>query len=474
MIQLRGIFENEDLSKFLLFSYIERVPRQAITIKEIQNKFNLSKFKATSLIEELINDFNSFNLYNFFNIEKHGKEYVYSKNGLDSVNRLFWIYGRRSLKLRYLDYFIKNPKCKIEDFSFQYFVSVSRAYTIRKELFEYLDSYKINFFRDDGLEEYKIRYFLSSIYFSIFKEYEFPCDEEMLTKVNDFLIRLKSTNLLENVNGLELSRIKLYIYITILRIETDNTYEENINLLHEVDEEVFEKIKEVMGMILKEKAGAVTSETILLINYLLSLEFLKFPSQLRLTNKYKEHLDKLLFVFFDGNNLEEFKDELRQSLSPLFIKTIYYRNVVQDDLFFADMSVFNENYSDIFKLAANYLKNLDVISVLGDISKNKSFLMVFILKIIEVINLNKILKNVVVSVNFSISKEYNNFISTIISNLPFSNLTVLNEYKECTDLYLTDTLTENIDCYCIVWNSPPTGKDWEIFGNVISEIKNTK
>lgn len=473
-MQLRGIFENEDLSKFLLFSYIEKLPRQAITIKEIQNQFNLSKFKATGLIEELMSDFDDFDLYTFFNIEKQGKEYVYSKNGLDSVNRLFWIYGRRSMKLRYLDFFLKNPRCKIEDFSYEYFVSVSKAYSIRNELFEYLDSYNINFLRDDGLEEYKIRYFLSIIYFSIFKEYEFPCDEEIITKVNDFLNLLKSTGLIENVNGLELSRIKFYLYITILRIVTDNTCEKKVDLLHEIDEVDFEKIKAVMKITLKRKPEAVYSETILLINYLISLEFLKLPKQFKSTNNYNDNLSKLLDIFFEENNLDDYKDELKQSLSPLFIKTLYYRNLTQDDLFFADLSVFNENYSDILKLAKSYLNNLDVIKVLGNVSGNKSFFMVFILKIIEVVNLNKVLKNVVVSVNFSISKEYNYFISKIISNLPFSNLTVLNEYEERTDLYLTDILTENVDCYCIVWNSPPTGKDWEIFGNVISAIKDAK
>ncbi|WP_143348010.1 hypothetical protein [Enterococcus faecalis] len=81
---------------------------------------------------------------------------------------------------------------------------------------------------------------------------------------------------------------------------------------------------------------------------------------------------------------------------------------------------------------------------------------------------------VTVTVNFSVGSEYNRYIMTMIENLPFANLQVKDKYTEETDIYLSDILTDNITSAFVIWNNPPTAKDWKLFGNLISKIKDDK
>lgn len=58
--------------------------------------------------------------------------------------------------------------------------------------------------------------------------------------------------------------------------------------------------------------------------------------------------------------------------------------------------------------------------------------------------------------------------------MPFANVLVDNRYSEETDIYLSDFLTNQIKSKYIIWNNPPTSKDWEIFGNLVSVVKKQK
>ena len=188
---MENLLESNDYDKFMIFSYLEGRANQSVYISDIQSVFSITYFKGVHTIDELISDFERMDLLDYFCIEKEKKAYVYKKNGLDSINRLLWIYGRGSLRMCFLDYFIKYEDQKIEDFAEDYFISLSKAYRIRTDVCDFLDSYNLNFIQSDSVSEKNLRYFFAEAYFNIFKNYEEPFDADLRRNVEEFIYDLK-------------------------------------------------------------------------------------------------------------------------------------------------------------------------------------------------------------------------------------------------------------------------------------------
>ncbi|ANZ99360.1 hypothetical protein BFC22_04245 [Carnobacterium divergens] len=469
---MKSIFEKDDYEKFMIFSYMEGVKNQNVSISDIEKRLSITYFKATKLMEELIKDFDHLELESFFFIEKKKRAYIYSKNGLDSVNRLFWIYGRQSFKLAFIDYFLKYKKNSIEDFSLDYFISLSKAYKISKHVNEFLDSYNLNFFESDQYSETQLRLFLTDIYTTIYKAYEEPFDKALIDKTEKLIDDLKNNRLVEIVTDLDYIKLKFYLYITYLRNQNNHSHFNEAASFRQIKFEQIKTIKSCLASFLVNLDN-IDDEVYVFINFLQVNEFF-LDGFMFVPIPIRAALDDLFTIICSYKELHNYRSQIRESFIPLFTKVLYYDTRILDSQFNADLSVFQENYSEIYQLCLDICLNKKVIEILGIQNKNKSFLMAMMLKFIDVIPNKLLLKPIKVTVDFSIGKEYNTFISSIIDNLPFANVLVDNRYSEETDIYLSDFLTNQIKSKYIIWNNPPTSKDWEIFGNLVSVVKKQK
>ncbi|EGO5014203.1 hypothetical protein H8V64_001947 [Enterococcus faecalis] len=463
------ILDKEDYEKFMVFSYIEGTLKQRISISDIEKRFSLSYFKATKLMEELMEDFTDLELDSFFLIEKRKKVYVYTKNGLDSINRLLWIYGRRSLSLAFLDYFLKNENATVEDFSYDYYISMSKSYKIRKNVNTFLDEYNLNFLESNQYSENQLRMFLSDIYYNIFKIYEEPFDNLLIAKTEKLIRDLKEIGLIQLLTNLDYVKLKFYLCITYLRNERGRFSSEQFLTIGQVKKEHMEKIEFLLESFLVN-SNHIKSEVQMFINFLQINEFLTESTRV-LSDMIRTNLDKLFEVTFFNKELCKYRSQIRKSFEPFFIELLYYNNKILDSQFYSDLSVFEENYSKIYKMCINIYSNQEVVNLIGCQSKNKKILLVTLLKLIDIIPTDMLLRPVRITVDFSIGKEYNTFIASTIKNLPFVNIVIDNSYSVQTDIYLSDCLTSQVESKYIIWNSPPTPKDWEIFGNLVSTIR---
>lgn len=466
---MRNVLEKDDYNKFMLFSYMEGTTNQTVTISNIEDRFSLTYFKAVKLVDELMNDFDDLNLEDFFYIEKKKKAYTYSKNGFDSINRLLWIYGRRSLKMSLIDYFLKYEGRSIEEFSFDYYISLSKAYRIRNEANDFLDSYGFNFLKSKEYSEKNLRFFLAELYFNIFKEYEEPFDKLLVEQANTLLIILKDTGYIEDLQGLDFFKLKFYLYVTYLRNQNSHSDFTDLKELCEISSEKIKMLKEYLKTFLVNHDN-IDDEVLALVNYLKVNNLLVDTFIPEIT----ESLTESFLIISSYKELVEYNDGLQESLTPLFIKSLYFGNQLLDSQFYADLTVFQENYYEIYQLCLSICANDKFISIFGNQLENKSFLMSMLLKLIHNLPLQLLQVPVRVTIDFSIGKEYNSFISLMVDNLPFSNLVVNNIYSRETDIYLSDILTNKVHSKYIIWNSPPTAKDWEIFGNLVTTIKKEK
>lgn len=470
---MRDILEKDDVDKFLLFAYLEGASNQAVSISNIQNQFSLTYFKAAKIMDELMADFSELDLEDFFHIEKHKKAYRYSKNGLDSINRLLWIYGRRSLKMSFIDYFLKYPQRSIEEFSFDYYISLSKAYRVRNEVNDFLDGYGLNFLKTTGVSEKDLRHFLAELYFNIFKEYETPFDPTLVADTEVLVAGLQDAGLITADQGLELVQLKFYLYVTFLRNQSGHSDFSELEELCEGPDKI--KLVEDSLRTFLENREELPRETTALLNFLQVTGLLAEPTVPQgLSADSREALAQAYGVIFIHQALQDHQVELRKALTPLFIKWLYYDNKIFDTQFFSDLTVFQENYPEIYQLTMAICQDPAFNQIFGDQQNNRSFQMVLMLKLIHTIPLSLLLTPVTITVDFAIGKEYNEFIASMVENLPFANLLVNNRYTKETDIYLSDILKNEIESKYVIWNSPPTAKDWEIFGNLVSVVKETK
>lgn len=471
---MKKVFSTNDYNKLQVFSYIENSDQELISIKEIEDQFDMTYFKATKMMNSLILDFDDMEFEDYFKIEKKSNKYVFKKNGLDSINRLVWMYGRKSQVFSFLDYSIKYIDKTTEDFGFDYFVSLSTAYKIRNELVDYLESFHANILSDDYNEE-NFRYLASQLYTSIFKFYEYPFDNELFSLVNEMITRFEEEKIIVKTEGFEKLQIIFYMSISLLRIENGYHSTKTIDsILIDASE-----IEEIISKLFSEWSlteNITINDIRMIINYFRTSNILssEYSSLDNLTEEYRKLLELGIHYFFSNTILEEYEKALEVPMKNILLKYIFFKNIVIDKQFYTQLTILEESYLEIYNLCRESLKMKELVDIFGDQSRNKSFMLEFIFCIINNISLKKIMATVTVSVHFSVGLEYNRFIMNMVRNLPFANLQVEDKYSEETDIYLSDILTDNITSNFVIWNSPPTANDWKLFGNLVSKIKDGK
>ena len=471
---MKKIFSTNDYNKLQFFSYIENSDQELISIKEIEDQFDMTYFKATKMMNSLILDFDDMEFEDYFKIEKKSNKYVFKKNGLDSINRLVWMYGRKSQLFSFLDYSIKYTNKTTEDFGFDYFVSLSTAYKIRNELVDYLDSFHANILSDDYDEE-NFRYLAAQLYTSIFKFYEYPFDAELFRTVNEIITRLEEEKIIIKTEGFEKLQIVFYLSISLLRIENGYSLKKDIDSILIDSSKIAENIDKMFSELLPDE-NITINDIRMIINYFRISNVLNssYSSLDNLTEEYKNLLELGIHYFFSESILEDYEKALELPLKNILLKYIFFKNVVIDKQFYTQLTILEESYLEIYNMCRDSLKKEQLVGFFGDQSANKSFMLEFIFCIINNIALKKIMATVTVTVHFSVGTEYNRFIMNMVRNLPFANLQVDDKYSDKTDIYLSDILTDNISSEFVIWNSPPTANDWKLFGNLVSKIKDGK
>ena len=244
--------------------------------------------------------------------------------------------------------------------------------------------------------------------------------------------------------------------------------------LIEIEHEDFEKVREALKSLLVSKEN-LHGETQALINYLWVNEFWDEDHSYVIDLKHHdEKCEEAITIVSSYEGLSLYQKEIESALKRFFIRSIYFDNQLLDGQFYADLSVFQESYPEIYQICLDISENKEFIGIFGDKTKNKSFQLRFILKLIHIIPGELFRVPVRITIDFSIGKEYNFFISSMIENLPFANLIVDNRYSEKTDIYLSDILPSKINSKYIIWNNPPTAEDWKIFGDLVALVKDEK
>lgn len=471
---MKDILELSDYQKLNLFAYIESSATQSVSVQEIQDEFELTYFKATSMMNGLIRDFEQLEMDAYFYIEKSNGTYVYKKSGLDSINRLIWMYGRRSLKFNLLHYLLKNPDSSIEKFSEDIFISLTKGYKVKNELAIFLKNYQIeHLFPKTRDEEFKIRLVLAQLYYYIFKDYELPFVENDIVIAEGIMEQLKLSQYCQFENHWNQVFLKYYLIISIERSSKgysgyDGIISDSQALSQFQEIDIFRYLKNEKLRMAEKK---YLYRFLVAQNWLKgSREVSKLPSQLTA---------EILVIFKESYQTQNQKtDFLSQTLEAELIQIIYryhsFGNLLIDGFFYTSLKAFKESYYELYLGTNGFIAQLQKRKIVNNIVGHKTFFMEILMLVLKHFNLDDFIPGIVVTVNFSIGEHYNEFIKTTLRSLPLANMEITENYSERTDIYLSDVLSREINSKYIIWNSPPTPADWEVFGNLVARVKGEK
>lgn len=474
------LLEPEDYQSLLLFAYIESSPTNAVSVKMIEDKFDLTYFKVNRLMGDLIQDLEKLDLDQYFYIEKENGEYHYRKNGLDSINRLLWVYCRRSLSFSFIDFMLKHSDATIEEFSDEAYISLTKAYKVRKAVRHFFKAYQIQGFdTQNAHDEFRLRLVLTQLYYHAFKDYEIPFEVVKVQRADYLVDLIEKQGIIATMTDAKRVFLTFYCLIAGTRLHQGFAFEVAPTWQPKLDE-YRSQIEQVHAQWPKEMLPINTDEIGYVLQLLDILGWEKEPHQKSnlLPEDFKTRVLEILQSSFRKHHEPL---QLNLSDSPILGKLwklcqryYYDDNIVLDGFFSTNLSVFEENYYELYQGCLRFINTLEDEQLLKKVRHHKTFIMELIMIALNNLDFKMLVPKITVTVNFSLGMSYNRFIESNLRALPFNNIQINNQYSAETDIYLSDVLSRQVSSDYIIWNSPPNAVDWEVFGNLVARIKEAK
>lgn len=483
--QMDFIFNKDDIRKLELFSYLENTYDQSATQIEIQNKFEWSKFITVTTINSLAEDLVNEGLDNYYLIKIKDKKITLQKNGLDSIDHLLLLYAENSTQFQMLNAMFMQPDFNLEFFTDSLFLSEATGYRTKRALDDMLQKVGFHLTQDFQLagSEENIRMFFYKLYLDIYKNYSFPFNEDVNRYSNLFVNQLIDSLNLE-LTQMQLLKLKYFsaVLIQSLTSERTNTNIEDVPYVTTTNSEntiptIFACLQENPG-IRELTEDQLTIETRFILNFLyiegmidVTFNTSPFFSQIESLNTF---VIKDLQKYFDITLNEKNYISLFDELSRIHFASYYSTPIEFSWQVTLDNTILKENYGFFYLFVDQLISNLKTSNpdIFGNKIKNISHLKSeYLFLFIRYIDLSTVLKPVHVTIDFSKGNNYNDLIHKNLDSLPFFNIEVSYSLTAKTDIYLSDFLMADVSSHYLIWNSPPLASDWEIFANMIVDIR---
>lgn len=479
------LFNKDDIRKLELFSFLENTYDQSATEIEIQKNFQWSKFITTTTIKSLSDDLINEELDNYYLLDISDKKVTLQKNGLDSIDHLLLLYAENSAQFQMLNAIFTQPDFNLELFADSLFLSEATGYRTKRLLDGMLKDVGFSLTQDFQLvgSEENIRMFFYKFYLNIYKNYSFPFSES-IDRYSSLFSNQLITTLDLDLTQMQLLKLKYFLAVLLQSLASgrENTNTENLNQLSNVSSDnmisgISSCLKEDLGVpSLTEQQVKTESYFILKFLYMedmVNITFNQSPlfSQIESLNNF---VIKDLQSFFNIVLNESDYLVLFNELSRIHF-TNYYSVPIEFSWQIAlDSAILKENYNSFYLFTDQLIDTLsenrpDIFT--GKLKNIPHLKSDYVFLFIRYIDLSVILKPVHVTIDFSRGNNYNDLIHKNLNSLPFFNLEVSYKLTDQTDIYLSDFLIADVTSRYLIWNSPPLASDWEIFANMIVDIR---
>lgn len=475
-----------DSRKLAVFKYIENSYQQKVTIIKIAKELNISSFLLTNVVESLTSDFETYELTNYFQIQKTETEIQLSTNGEANSKLLARIYIKESPIFKIMDDIFKEKFINVIEFAEYNFLSRALVYKCIKKLKIELREHDIHLSPKFQLvgDETKIRNYFFYMYFSLYNKIDYPFSKEIYTDAKK-LVEIMMNHTPEPIA--ETMKNKLFYFCSIVLFRQKGNKIMKISQLKSIeldsqDQSIKQLVAAFKHFFIDRRVIApqsIEKEVRFLLAFIFSEDIFPRLSTLffhqtkisYLTTKFIEE-----FVDYFPNDLSD--DERRkmiEGLNILHFKIEYFNKVdsVFDEII--NVAFINENYPEILRFCESFIENSKNIKRRQLVTANKNFLFnQYIFLVVALLPVSFFMKVIYVCVDFSNGKNYNQLIVQNLKKLANLNLQIEHHLTKKTNLLLTDYYIrkKNNQLNYLVWNVPPTPKDWANVANILIKIRN--
>lgn len=481
-----------------LYSFLEIDKRYCVYILEILsskgNKFlsitqlmdilGISKFKVLNYLEEIREEL----------VENHlGSEIIiYPTNEIDSVN----LDGKdvKVVRLNFLEssiYFqlfkevLSSEKgINTEEMMNKFYLTKKKYYEERKVFIGLIkENLKFKKNRLQG-DEQEIRLFSLGVLYFFYNDIRFPFPEiEHIVRIFvdklSMLFQIKMTRTMR-------TKLELYIAVCFIRIKSKSYMKDTL-----LEESAILRNQEALFVLsnwLKKEFPVEQSfieieaqnilQFLLVEEYIkrdqLILDFVQNSNQQELTETFLDILKEESLIDFSQFSPQE-ESDLFNELNRIHLKMGSF--FIESTTFIEPEQVkfFEESYPVYTRVILSFFKKVPTINGLEldeKIRVNLFYNYMFVL--INIIPRELISDKVYICVDFLQGTMYSDYISSSLKYFSNLNIEIEHNVSMNTDIYLSDFLSDKLNCYQVIWKSPPIGLDWQHLGDLIVKVKGEK
>jgi Mga helix-turn-helix domain. len=475
MLDIFQLLDDDHHYQLWIIRFLDIMTDEYITISKMVELTGQSRFRVINFIHALNYDISKFQK----NCRIVMKDDILILENIDLT----------IIKLLQIDYFMKSQIFSlllylleeggtIEKFATDHFLSVSKAYAIRRQLFTILKSLGIGVKRNRLVgDEFSIRNTLSTLIFEAINGYYSPFlieNDIVMRKVKDLLtfffnLRLSPT---------QVKKLEVLISISLIRCKNGKSIDHSFLL--DADK-YFSIIKNEIYYI----ANDIFIDPKILVN-----EFSYVSMFLFTEGAFEEDEDKFNFSYFEA--LDGRSEKMAKSIIHK-IENAYnteFPPEIQDEYMFRIKQVNRKNEISCFEISSFSTSNQTqsvrelyptysevVWSVIENefVDKSKdSFTRHFydyLFILVDVVPPSLLEQPIYICVDFSQGSDYTSFITKQIQGFRDLNFIIEPRVTSRTNILISNCVWDNFTRLQIVWKNPPTPSDWEYLGNAIIRTK---
>lgn len=491
---MKDFLNREDAKKILLFKYIEEYTQQTASFSAITSELGFSEFVLLRTVENLIKDIeiNELNLYFKIEINRSEKKIKLKKNKEASISSLYLIYLKSSLTYNILVDILSGRFNSMMEFALNNFTSYPAVYKKVQEIKKELDKYDIHLSSKYDLvgDEISIRMFFYNLYYPRFNEVSYPF-EEKYRQLSKLFIRLLENYFDLGVQETLKTKINYFLAISLKRIDkrqylvvdtNENKKNFSINRKHDLYKMVYSFIRKEYPSIEKK---TLISEVDSIVAFLISEDYVKRKKfeicgiEIDSLIKYNEDITTLFTSEFEKyfkKSIEQQQyDFLVEELQFLHFKLNFFKNVENIFGYTLNLKFMEDTYVDAAKFCEEFVTSLPNTRKYEVIKRNKNFIFYqYLFLVIQTFSSDFFMETIHICLDFSLGNHYTSVIETNLKSFNFFNIQVERHMNKKTNLFISDYSYKGIQIPFLIWNIPPTAKDWANLGEFLVLIKKEK
>ena len=477
MLSLENFLDKDDKRKFDFVRLLEESSELSELNTTIQAQLSLSTFLFNKTIEELRQDFATYDLEHFFAIETDNVQTTLLEAGQATSDLLLTHYLRDSLSFAIVVALFIGDFQSTQSFADDHFTSYTSVYSRVRQIKQLLQDFDVEIDKQHHIvgAETNIRYLLTRMFAFVLADDAALYSPTVQTAAGSMIASLETRVTLPHTVQ---TKLRHFIQIALVREAAGYQLSLGDANRQKVMGNLWSLYAEEAALIGQFPVSLAVQQEILAFLYVSGL----LPAAKMDQQSLGQHLSRLSHRFLSaataafGLKDPALQTRLMTELNRVHFELIYFPLNAFYSFERFDMTFFKDSYTEYFEFCRTYLMDEDFLRAESFLSYRPYVFYRYLMILVSTIQLDAVMEPIIVCVDFSFGQEYNNFIKKNFALFVNLNVNVQFMYDEHTDVVVTNlnSAYDDFDVEKVIWLDPPRAIDWAHLSDRILEIRATK